>query len=233
MYPALLRLRVRPAHRDYKLSEPRPEEWLLIEWPPGEDEPSKYWLSTLPESTAFERMVQLTKECGGESSATISRLKQELGLGHYEGRGWRGFHPTMRRSASHPYGFLIRRAGQGFTPNPPPPPPPLRANLPQTRQHCRARLITSALGRRFPRRGGSGAIATKFRSRLTLHCAPRGTCRNIDREQFESASQSHSHEVWAMSLLRKRRYPRTQRQTLFYDAVGLIGSSSATFTEEE
>ena len=39
--------RVRPAHRDQTLSKPRPREWLLIEWPPGEDEPTKYWLSTL------------------------------------------------------------------------------------------------------------------------------------------------------------------------------------------
>ena len=43
------RVRVRAAHRDYWLSEPRPEEWLLIEWPEGEKEPTKYWLSTLPE----------------------------------------------------------------------------------------------------------------------------------------------------------------------------------------
>ena len=49
------RLRVRPAHRDYQLSEPWPEEWLLIEWPEGEKEPTKYWLSTLPEDIGFAR----------------------------------------------------------------------------------------------------------------------------------------------------------------------------------
>jgi hypothetical protein len=42
----------RPAHRDETLTEPRPEEWLLIEWPEGEKEPTKYWLSTLPEGTS-------------------------------------------------------------------------------------------------------------------------------------------------------------------------------------
>ena len=41
-------VRVRPAHRDYNRTMPRPEEWLLIEWPKGEPEPTKYWLSTLP-----------------------------------------------------------------------------------------------------------------------------------------------------------------------------------------
>ena len=46
-------LRVRPAHRDYWRSEPHPEEWLLIEWPTGEAEPTKYWLSTLPADTAL------------------------------------------------------------------------------------------------------------------------------------------------------------------------------------
>src|SRR5262249_20884852 len=43
------RVRVRVAHRDYWLANSRPEEWLLIEWPDGEKEPIKYWLSTLPE----------------------------------------------------------------------------------------------------------------------------------------------------------------------------------------
>lgn len=41
-------VRVRPASRDYNLATPRREEWLLIEWPEGDTEPLKYWLSTLP-----------------------------------------------------------------------------------------------------------------------------------------------------------------------------------------
>ena len=49
------RVRVRIAHRDYKLPEGRPEEWLLIEWPEGADEPTKYWLSTLPKDISFRR----------------------------------------------------------------------------------------------------------------------------------------------------------------------------------
>src|SRR4051812_7732586 len=51
------RVRVRAAHRDYWLGEPRPEEWLLIEWPEGEKEPTKYWFSTLPEDISFVRLV--------------------------------------------------------------------------------------------------------------------------------------------------------------------------------
>jgi len=99
------RLRMRPAHRDYNRAEPYPEEWLLIEWPEGEDEPTKYWLSTLPEAIPFDRLVDLTK-LRWRIERDYHELKQELGLGHYEGRGWRGFHhhATLCIAA---YGFLI------------------------------------------------------------------------------------------------------------------------------
>jgi SRSO17 transposase len=52
-------VRVRPAHRDYKQSQPNPEEWLLIEWPKGTDEPTKYWLSNLPAATKRNDLVLL------------------------------------------------------------------------------------------------------------------------------------------------------------------------------
>jgi SRSO17 transposase len=56
-----LRLRVRAAHRDYILAESRPEEWLLIEWLNSEHEPTKYWLSIVPEDFALYRLVDLAK----------------------------------------------------------------------------------------------------------------------------------------------------------------------------
>jgi SRSO17 transposase len=55
------RVRVHAAHRDDNLSVMRPEEWLLIEWSEGDDEPAKYWLSTLGKDLAFARLVDLTK----------------------------------------------------------------------------------------------------------------------------------------------------------------------------
>jgi len=55
------RVRVRPAHRDYNLTEPRPEDWLLIEWPEGEDEPLKYWLSTVAADIGFDKLVDIGK----------------------------------------------------------------------------------------------------------------------------------------------------------------------------
>jgi len=98
-------VRVHPAHRDINRSEPRPEEWCLIEWPKGEEQPTKYWFSTLPANTAFAELVREAKR-RWRIERDYQDLKQELGLGHYEGRGWRGFHhhATLCIAA---YGFLV------------------------------------------------------------------------------------------------------------------------------
>jgi SRSO17 transposase len=98
-------VRVRPAHRDYARPTPRPEEWCLIEWPPGEPEPTKYFLSTLPATISRRALVNAAK-LRWRIERDYQDLKQELGLGHYEGRGWRGFHhhATLCIAA---YGFLV------------------------------------------------------------------------------------------------------------------------------
>jgi len=83
--------RVRPAHRDEQRTEPRAVEWLLIEWPPGESEPTKYWLSTVPAHVSIEELVRLAK-LRWRIERDYEELKGELGLDHYEGRGWLGFH---------------------------------------------------------------------------------------------------------------------------------------------
>src|ERR1700728_2163248 len=76
-------VRVRPAHRDYKRTEPHPEEWLLIEWPKKESEPTKYWLSTLSAGTSLKSLVKMAKH-RWIIERDYEELKQELGLGHYE-----------------------------------------------------------------------------------------------------------------------------------------------------
>jgi SRSO17 transposase len=98
-------VRVRPAHRDYKKSEPHPQEWLLIEWPKGAAEPAKYWLSNLPVQIKLKELVRIAKQ-RWIVERDYEELKQELGLGHFEGRGWRGFHhhATLAIAA---YGFLV------------------------------------------------------------------------------------------------------------------------------
>ena len=98
-------VRVRPAHRDTRRDEPRPEEWLLIEWPDDAPEPIKHWLSTLPEDVSLIEMVDTTK-LRWRIERDYQDLKQEVGLGHHEGRGWRGFHhhATLCIAA---YGFIV------------------------------------------------------------------------------------------------------------------------------
>ena len=98
-------VRVRPAHDDFRRSEPRAEEWLLAEWPEGEGEPTKYWLSTLPETAPLEELVA-TAKLRWRVERDFEELKQELGLGHFEGRGWRGFHHHASLCIAA-YGFLV------------------------------------------------------------------------------------------------------------------------------
>ena len=98
-------VRVRAAHRDYEKAEPHAEEWLLIEWPRGEAEPTKYWVSTLPPTTKLKALIKMAKQ-RWIIERDYEELKQELGLGHFEGRNWRGFHhhATLCIAA---YGFLV------------------------------------------------------------------------------------------------------------------------------
>src|SRR6058998_1812510 len=98
-------VRVRPAHGDFRLGEPRAEEWFLAEWPEGEKEPTKYWLSTLPATAGIEELVA-TARLRWRIERDFEELKQELGLGHFEGRGWRGFHHHASLCIAA-YGFLV------------------------------------------------------------------------------------------------------------------------------
>ena len=136
------RWRVRPAGDDARRSEPAAEEWLLIEWPEGDAEPDHYWLCTLPADIPLERMVDHAK-MRWRIERDYLELKQEVGLGHYEGRGWRGFHhhATLCIAA---YGFLISEKRTI------PPSGPARA----------WRGAQSALPDSYRPRGSTGAFAT-------------------------------------------------------------------------
>lgn len=107
-------VRVRPAHRDYWRAELYAEEWLLIEWPKDEAQPTKYWLSTLPAEISLTALVRTAKH-RWIIERDYEELKQELGLGHFEGRGWRGFHhhATLCLAA---YGFLVAERNR-FSPS--------------------------------------------------------------------------------------------------------------------
>lgn len=109
-------LRVRPGHRDFDRTTPHAVEWLLIEWPEGDEEPTKYWLSTEPEDTPLPELVRKAK-LRWRIERDYQELKQEVGFGHYEGRSWRGFHhhTTLCIAA---YGFLIAERARLSPPDP-------------------------------------------------------------------------------------------------------------------
>jgi SRSO17 transposase len=98
------RVRVRAAHQ-YLLPELIYEETLLIEWPEGEAEPTRYWLSTLPAQISFRKLVDFAK-LRWRIERDYQELKQEVGLDHFEGRGWRGFHHHATMCIAT-YGFLV------------------------------------------------------------------------------------------------------------------------------
>ena len=98
-------LRVRPAQGDHRRSQPRPEQWLLAEWPNDEAEPTRFWFATLPADTPIDRLVFQAK-LRWLIERDYQELKQELGLGHYEGRGWPGFHHHGALCIAA-YGYLV------------------------------------------------------------------------------------------------------------------------------
>jgi SRSO17 transposase len=86
----------RQIHKDQDL----PECWLIAQWPTGSAEPTRYWLCTLPKSTRKTRLVQACKQ-RWRVEHDYRELKTGLGLDHYEGRKWAGWHhhvtPGLRR----------------------------------------------------------------------------------------------------------------------------------------
>lgn len=105
-------LRTPPCHGDYGARAPRDEEWLLIEWFKGETEPTKCWLWTMPPNTLLPSLVR-TAKLRWRIERDYEELKDEIGLDHSEGRGWRGFHnhATLCIAA---YGCLTVERGPSF-----------------------------------------------------------------------------------------------------------------------
>jgi transposase-like protein len=90
-------LRIRPAGRTVREGLPEhgdgvlPDGWLLVQWPPGHDEPTDYWLSDLPADTSLTELVLLAKR-RWRIEHDYRELKTGLGLDHFEGRSWIGWH---------------------------------------------------------------------------------------------------------------------------------------------
>ncbi len=84
-------VRVVAAHPVVRDRKPPREEWLIVEWPEGEESPSDYWLSNLAEDEPRERLARLAR-LRWTIELDYRQLKGELGLDHYEGRSYLGFH---------------------------------------------------------------------------------------------------------------------------------------------
>ncbi len=113
-----LAIRARPANRDI----PRvgdgslPECWLLAEWPPEADEPTDYWLSDLPETTPIAELVRLAK-IRWRIEHDYRELKTGLGLAHFEGRSFTGWHRHVTLAAlAQAFCTLLRTGPKAHTP---------------------------------------------------------------------------------------------------------------------
>jgi SRSO17 transposase len=91
---------VRPANRDIpRASDGSPPDcWLLAEWPPEADEPADYWLSNLPASTPIGELVRQAK-IRWRIEHDYRELKTGLGLDHFEGRSYTGWHRHVTLAA--------------------------------------------------------------------------------------------------------------------------------------
>jgi SRSO17 transposase len=99
--------RVRPAHRLSAGAEPLAPCWLLVEWPEGEAGPTKFFFSNLPEGTPLRQLVQTTKGRWWVEQS-YKEMKDELGLDHFEGRGWLGWHHHVTLVLAA-YAFVVLR----------------------------------------------------------------------------------------------------------------------------
>jgi SRSO17 transposase len=101
--------RVRTSHKHTQGAAPGPEEWLLCEWPSTESAPSKHYLLSLPAAASVRELVR-TAKLRWRVERDYQDLKGEVGLDHFEGRSWAGFHHHAALcSAAHAF-LALRRA---------------------------------------------------------------------------------------------------------------------------
>lgn len=106
------RLRVVVDRRDYRL---RPPQWLLVEWPEGEPAPTRFVLSTMPKSTSCKQLVRTFMQ-RWRIERSYQDLKGELGLDHYEGRSYIGWHHHVSVVLAC-YAFLVAEHARSFPPS--------------------------------------------------------------------------------------------------------------------
>jgi SRSO17 transposase len=162
-----VRVRAAPIRGEARFAE----ETLLIEWPKGETAPTKYWLTTVDPGMSLRRLVDLAK-MRWRIERDYEDLKQEIGLGHYEGRGWPGFHHhgTLAIAA---YGFLISE----------------RERIPPSRPRSAAPIEKSPLPSGYRPRGAPDPAAA---SRPQLDCHHPSRTGRRDCKQTSSMPALHA-----------------------------------------
>jgi SRSO17 transposase len=101
-------VRVRSSHKHMQGKAPGHEAWLLWSWPKDAEKPAKFWLSNLPATTSLKRLVYLAK-LRWRIERDYQEMKGEVGLDHYEGRSWRGWHHhTVLVAVAHAFLTLQR-----------------------------------------------------------------------------------------------------------------------------
>jgi len=135
---ARVRVRAAPIRGEARFAE----ETLLIEWPKGEAAPTKFWFATVDPNMSLRALIDIAK-LRWRIERDYQDLKQEIGLGHYEGRGWPGFHHHGTLSIAA-YGFLISE----------------RERIPPSEPHSAARIEKSAIPSGYRPRGAPDPATT-------------------------------------------------------------------------
>lgn len=126
-----LGLRVQTAHGYVEGEEPGKRVWLVIQWPKGETEPLKYYLCDLAENLSLRRLIEITRG-RWRVEQDYQQMKEELGLDHFEGRSWAGWHHHISLvMLAHAFLRLEQRRGKKE-----------RWTLPQTRREIQRLLCT-------------------------------------------------------------------------------------------
>jgi SRSO17 transposase len=108
-------LRVVAAHDDGQLPEDRDQEWLLIEWRDGEEEPANYFFSSLPARMTKKQLVRIVMQ-RWRTERVYEDLKGELGLDHFEGRSFPGWHHHVSVVLCC-YAFVVAERARHFPPS--------------------------------------------------------------------------------------------------------------------
>jgi SRSO17 transposase len=107
--------RVKVAADDGAVLDEREVLWLMIEWPEGEPKPTKFVLTTMPRRMSKKRIARIVKE-RWRTERVYEEMKGELGLDHFEGRSYPGWHHHVTVAICC-YAFIVAERARSFPPS--------------------------------------------------------------------------------------------------------------------